>query len=46
MVFRYTFIGNIFAFIVSFISLILGADLFLAGQGQAYLLEYFRYLLG
>jgi hypothetical protein len=44
-IFRYTFIGNIFYLIVSIISMILGADLFLAGQGQQYLLQYFQHLL-
>jgi len=47
LIFRYTFIGGIFSFVVSFISsAVLGADLFLAMQGQNYLLEYFKYLLG
>jgi len=46
MIFRYTFIGNIFSFIVTIISVALGTDLFLASQGQNYLFEYFRYLLG
>jgi len=46
LVFRYTFIGSMFSFVVTLISLVLGTDLFLASQGQNYLFEYFRYLLG
>ena len=46
LVFRYTFIGSIFSYVVSVISMTLGADLFLAAQGQNFLFEYFRFLLG
>lgn len=46
LIFRYTFIGGIFSFVVSMISVVLGADLFLASQGQQYLLQYFQRLLG
>jgi len=41
LIFRYTFVGSLISFIVSLISLVLGADLFLIEQGQNYLLEYF-----